>query len=258
MPLEPAKPSPAADALPCWQVRWDSGRKSGAVSMNEGPSWRRNIWQSCLLKQTRDDHKLVLEVYSEIQDVGQSNLAREDVGKGEGGRNTNRKGGEAQCDQQALSSGRKAAQCNIPEAFMRINYNSTPLLPLLAVRPRCSSMRGSLEKAEGKSVIHLLLLKEVGIWACAILLPDHNRSCYRSVSSTRMWRVACLGNGLYFAHLSPGEGQCIHKLKIMKQKSCNPLAAVLSGAVPEDLLKNWLFSDGDCSHSQTPGCKPPT
>lgn len=93
MPLEPAKPSPAADALPCWQVRWDSGRKSGAVSMNEGPSWRRNIWQSCLLKQTRDDHKLVLEVYSEIQDVGQSNLAREDVGKGEGGRNTNRKGG---------------------------------------------------------------------------------------------------------------------------------------------------------------------
>ncbi|EOB07460.1 hypothetical protein Anapl_06618 [Anas platyrhynchos] len=78
----------------CSEVRWDSGRKSGAVSVNEGPSWRRNIWQSCLLKQTRDDHRLVLEAHSEIQDVGQSNLAREDVGKGEGGRNTNRKGGK--------------------------------------------------------------------------------------------------------------------------------------------------------------------
>lgn len=90
---EEANPS-WAKVLPglCLQTPWDSGRKSNTVSMSENPGWRRSIWQCCLCEQTWGDHRPALATWLEIQNVGQSNLAREDTVKGEGGRNADKEG----------------------------------------------------------------------------------------------------------------------------------------------------------------------
>lgn len=80
-------------------------------------------------------------------------------------------------------------------------------------------------------------------WRHVIALPSYQipTDWYRQLRSTRMWRIVC---GVYFVHIPPGKGQCIHRLNVMKQKSCKPLADVFQWCFPwrfpqEPIVLRW-------------------
>lgn len=122
--------------------------------------------------------------------MGQRHLARGDDGCREGGRKEEcqQKEKEARFDQHALSSDRKTVQFNVSKALIQINYTSTHLLTVLAVRLRHRSMLGNLKKAEGRliAVNSFIVIQRDISFTCAIFLLDLDRDWYRQAISTRM------------------------------------------------------------------------